>query len=363
MGFPNFKHYNYLIMKILIRVDSSFLMGTGHVARCVSLAELLRSRGEAVTFVCRILDGNITSLIEEKQFKVIKLDSPSSIVQGDQFDKMRGVQISTEIQEMRFVLDAIGPDWVIVDHYGLSIEWEDSIRSRGIKLLSIDDLLRKHNCNALLDQNFHFDLTAYHYLVPSNSFLFVGQEYALLNSSFFSLTPHKRDFNNIREVLIFFGGTDPYGETLKCIQALEGLNQFHFHVVVGGRNPFLIEIKKICSRLTNFTLHIQIDHMSKLMNQSDLYIGSGGTITWERCYMGLPAICISVAENQNRIAEILEANFVHKYIGESKNLTMKDYRNSLLNLVKDPARLALYSSNSLNLKVGTKISEVLDLFR
>lgn len=349
-------------MKILIRVDSSYLMGTGHIIRCLTLAELLRKRGKTVTFVSRILDGNIISLIEEKQFKVIKLDPPSSIVLGDQYDKMRGVELSKEIQEMISVLNAVSPDWVIVDHYGLSIEWEDSIRSWGVKLFSIDDLLRKHNCDAILDQNFHIHPNVYKDLVPLNSLHFVGQEYALLNSNFFETLPRKRDFNSIREILIFFGGTDPSGETLKCVEALEELDQFHFHVVVGKSNPSLIEIKKICSRLSNFTLHIQIDYMSKLMNQVDLYIGSGGTITWERCYLGLPGICISVAENQTQIAELLGAKLVHKYLGESKNISKNDYKKSLMILIKHPLEVETYSSNSLKLNIGTHISKVLEIF-
>lgn len=350
-------------MKILIRADSSLNIGTGHITRCLTLGFHLKKLGLNVAFVSRILDGNIISLVEEKQFKVIKLSSPMGPIEGSQYDKMRGVPIQTEINEIQNVLDLEIPDWVIVDHYGLDITWEKSIRNRGVKLLSLDDLLRNHNCNALLDQNYHSKRTTYNHLLPSTSKIFVGPEYALLNPDFMKLPHRKRNFEKIQNILVFFGGTDPNGETLKFIRGTTNLTQFNFEIVIGKNNPFLEEIKNTCSGLPNFNLHIQIDTMAKLINNSDLYFGSGGTITWERCSLGLPGICVSVAENQSEVSRILGVKMVHEYLGESNKLTGEGYRNSLLNLVKDSGRLALYSSNSLNLKVGTKISEVLELFK
>jgi hypothetical protein len=78
--------------------------------------------------------------------------------------------------------------------------------------------------------------------------------------------------------------------------------------------------------------------------------------------LGLPGICVSVAENQTQIAENLSAREIHKYIGESKNLTGEDYRAALVELANDPERLSLYYTGSLDLKIGKEINEVLKIF-
>jgi UDP-2,4-diacetamido-2,4,6-trideoxy-beta-L-altropyranose hydrolase len=38
--------------------------------------------------------------------------------------------------------------------------------------------------------------------------------------------------------------------------------------------------------------------MAELMARADLAIGAPGTATWERCYLGLPAVTLVLTENQ-----------------------------------------------------------------
>ena len=302
------------------------------------------------------------SLIEEKQIEVIRMQSNPS---PSEISPWEIPSISEELLEIKNICEKENPDWLIVDHYGLSIEWETTINKLGIPLLVIDDLFRQHHCEALLDQNFNpQSAERYSSLVPNNAKLFLGPEYALLSKSFQATSPQHRDFNKIESILLSFGGSDPDGETVKALTAL----QKHFQdirliVVVGRANPFIPQIQKIAEGQLNTELHIQTSQMAELMNRADLYLGAGGSTTWERCYLGLPGICVATAENQFEISSELANQGVHLFLGYSKDLDGSEYIQAISNLKKNHDQLKKYSENSLALGVGSKTKEILELFK
>ena len=53
-------------MKVAFRVDSSRVMGAGHAARCLALAEAFREAGIDSEFVCRKHSGNLIPKIRAK---------------------------------------------------------------------------------------------------------------------------------------------------------------------------------------------------------------------------------------------------------------------------------------------------------
>jgi UDP-2,4-diacetamido-2,4,6-trideoxy-beta-L-altropyranose hydrolase len=349
-------------MKILLRADSSLQIGTGHVSRCLTLAQHLKFAGLDVTFVCRELKGNIISLIEEKQFKVIKLPSPIKKILGDIYEQQREVNLSQEIEEFVDICRKESPDWIIMDHYGLPIEWENSIKELGVKLFIIDDLLREHLCDALLDQNYRPNYNYYDLLIPKNAKRYLGPKYALLDPSFYKISIPFRTFKDVTKVLVFFGGTDSNGETLRLTKAVIDITNINFHIVIGKNNPALQELEKLCTQYSHLKLHVQITNMAELMKECDLFFGAGGTITWERCRLGLPGVCISVAENQIQIAKDLDQADVHWYLGESHLLKDNQYREALLEIIEDKVRLITFKENSLKLEVGVNLKNMLDLF-
>ncbi len=64
-------------MNIVFRTDASLQIGTGHVMRCLTLADELRQRGAVVSFVCREHPGNLIGLIEGKGYTVLRLSPPA----------------------------------------------------------------------------------------------------------------------------------------------------------------------------------------------------------------------------------------------------------------------------------------------
>lgn len=334
-------------MTILIRCDSSNIIGTGHVYRCINLAHRLKKSGQDVQFICRVLEGNSINIIEEDNFKVIKL--PSSVEDLSELEDARGLLQHAKKSQI---------SWVIVDHYGLAKNWELLIRKHGIKILALDDLLRPHSCEAILDQNYRTSRK----LNSDASIVFEGPQYALLSKDILETPPNEMISKNVRRILVFFGGNDYVGETLKFMKAIPHLEPLDFDLVVGKNNHHLPAIIQESRNLATLKLHIQTKNMAELMSAADLFVGAGGITTWERCFMGLPAICVSTALNQEKIAEDLHSKNIHLYLGKHQDIKVIDYIEAIKSLSQDVERRTTFSKNSRDLKVASKLEEVLALF-
>lgn len=295
-------------MKIVIRTDSSRHIGSGHIMRCLTLAEFLRRIGAEVSFICRDLPGNVACLAEQSGFPVHWLNlTDHDNWEGDAF------ATATVVGQGQL------PEWLIVDHYGLDARWERILRPFVQRVMVIDDLAnREHVCNILLDANFYLQLEArYEKIVPPDTRLLLGPKFSLLRSEFSQVKRKGQCDGSIKRILAFFGGSDPSNETEKLLAALQYLPErsFGLDVVVGAGNPLRYEIERQCALLENVRFFCQLNTIAALMVQADLAIGAGGTTLWERCYLGLPSIVIAVADNQVETAQALASVGAIRYLG------------------------------------------------
>ena len=112
-------------MNIGFRVDASYSVGSGHVMRCLALADALRRRGARCVFVCRELAGDLVGLIEERGYDVHTLHAgygaDASIVRSR---CEATADWETDANETVACLGEHALDWLVVDHYGLDARWE-----------------------------------------------------------------------------------------------------------------------------------------------------------------------------------------------------------------------------------------------
>src|SRR3990172_4561871 len=146
-------------MNIVFRTDASQTIGTGHVMRCITLANALRYKKADVLFICHEYNGHLCDLIEENNFSVIRLPV-SNLVEHDEGKIYHASPLAAAWEEdaerTRSVIKELGkkPDWLIVDNYSLDRHWENSMRKLVKHIMVIDDLAdREHDCDLLLDQN------------------------------------------------------------------------------------------------------------------------------------------------------------------------------------------------------------------
>jgi UDP-2,4-diacetamido-2,4,6-trideoxy-beta-L-altropyranose hydrolase len=328
----------------LIRTDASTNIGTGHVMRCLTLAKALAKKGAEVIFICREREGHLCNLIEGQGFVVHRLSPPDKEFEADA-TPAHAAWLGTTWQEDADQTSAIikdlenRPEWLVVDHYALDIRWEQMLRPSVGRIFVIDDLAdRTHDCDLLLDQNLVANMhTRYTDRVPENCSLLLGPEYALLQPIYAELhnrIPPREE--PIRRILISFGGADRDNLTERSLAAFLSLNcpEIEVDIVISDANPHASVISHLVAEHSNIHLHNNLPTLAPLMAKADLAIGAAGTTSWERLCLGLPALVVTLAENQRAIAERLHRQGLVRWLGHKDKVTENGIRCALAELIE-----------------------------
>ncbi len=352
--------------RAVIRVDSSYEIGSGHVMRCLSLAQRLRDKNIRVCFVCLEFPGNINSFIEKAGFEVHRLQlAGADRSHRIKFEKGSFVTEFEDAQEVVNVLKDKNADLLVVDHYWVDFEWERRVRPHVERLMVIDDYgTRRHYCDILLDQNLYRKSDRpYEGLVPHNCELLIGPEYALIRPQFKKARENlrKRD-GKIERILIAFGGMDHENVTTMAIKAISEYtsNGIRADVVVGAKNPHKEMVKDICKQKPNITYHCQVSEMAQLMVRSDIALGATGISAWERCCVGLPSLVITLADNQEKTAEILSKKGVVLHLGSHHNVLSEQITSAFGLLIENAEMVKEMSLKGLDLVDGSGCERIVE---
>ena len=358
-------------MKVVFRADASVKMGSGHVMRCLTLAGALKENGADVIFISRAHDGNLNQLIIRKGFHVIELPKPTGAdigqvsTNGDDFNDWLGVVEEQDAKETTEAIRDKQIDWIIIDHYSLGIKWEKSLRSYVSKIMVIDDLEnRKHDCDLLLDQNYNSrDRNRYSGLVPEYCKKLLGPGFALLRNEFTKARQKRRiRSGKVGRIFVFFSGLDHDGLTAKALEALQApeLINLRIDVVITSTNAQIDKLYKVIKYRDKSSLHIQINNIAELMLKADLAICAGGSSTWERLYVGLPSLVVTVAENQIPSTRDLQNDQFLRWLGTSKNINVNDLTKYIIKGLSDTNRNRKESEMGIQLVDGNGTHKVVN---
>lgn len=354
---------------IYIRTDGNSKIATGHLVRCLCIAQALESLGKSVCFL--VSDEDSFSLLKDLSVSVFSGYSFSfnvKILETAQYDNLE-----LEIAELSILLtpdaallnsDTTLPNSansslpgheilhkdnlshikpvIFVDSYFVTEHYFSSL-SKFAKVAYMDDL-RSFDYKVDLVVNYDVIPPArkpeYHLSYTNAGICLLGAEYTPLRRQFQNQEVILR--NTIKKILITTGGSDPYDftSTLSAYLLSSKLN-IELHVVIGRLFKNLETLEKLSKQHPSLHLHYNVSDMASLMKQCDYAVSAAGTTLYELCALGIPTISISMADNQIPMAETFAQADVVPYAGDIRVQKKKDldgilfriseYLDSLLN--------------------------------
>lgn len=334
--------------------------------RCLTLADALRARGARARFVCRHLSDSLGARIMQRGHELRRIGASESAEPGDELPQSALLGTS-QAQDARATREALrGECWdlLVVDHYALDRRWESALRDATTRILAIDDTAdRDHDCDLLLDQNLYPRMeTRYAQRVPARTICLLGPRYALLRPEFgeWRAKAAPRD-GTVRRLLVLLGGVDAGDLTGRVLAVLERMlpQGIGVDVIIGAEHPRREAILATCAR-RGHDCHVQTDEVAALMARADLAIGAGGSASWERCCLGLGALCVTLADNQVEIARALADAGACVYLGADDAEFPQRLAAALTSLLRDAARVRALSERAFELVDGRGAERVCD---
>lgn len=356
-------------MKIAFRADASVQIGTGHVMRCLTLANELRGRGHTCRFVCRDLLGHLSQTIGDAGFDLTLLPAPAADFKVGDNDPdhaaWAGVPWKLDAEQTLAAVQDV--DWLVVDHYAFDARWQKAAPCKGAKLVVIDDLAdRAHVADLLLDQNLGRLSKDYDDLLPQKTERLIGPNYALLRPEFAalretSLAGRTERGNTLKTVLVSMGGVDLDNATGAILSVLGAQLDLRVTVIMGA-NALALDLIQAQAAASSGRVEVIVNtsDMAGLMAKADLAIGAAGGTSWERCALGLPTLVAVLADNQAEAAVALSTAGATIEIGSPKASKFLAKLADALKRAQVPANLNALSGSAASVTDGRGVARVAD---
>ena len=351
-------------MIILFRVDTGTIIGTGHLMRCLNLAEKLAKHYDNCKIIWATTEhpNNLISRIPESDY-IIRLKPEKDhthTMTDDTFTWLGSVEndVKQMISGLNHIIeyDIQRIDLLIIDHYGIDYRWESkclgSMELSNIEIkqiLVIDDLAnRDHICDYLVDttyqvnkskhENLNLDKYRKNQLISPETITLLGSKYVMLNPAFCITNSSKNPasssiydtYESKFRISISFGGADTPNMTGRVLKSI--LREYHeisniaIDIILGGLNQHKDDIINLINNYHNIEsnnspLNINLyqnlsyQDLIPLLKKTHLNIGAGGVSLYERCYLGIPSIIITLAENQEENAINMKEDGIITYLG------------------------------------------------
>ncbi len=309
-----------LNMNILFRADAGEEIGSGHLMRCLGLAQYLRDEGAS----CSLLTtGKEEPAVARWRGEEINVQEHRTKC-GSPEDAAATLAAAA----------AIGAQWIVADGYDFDIAWQRVAKEGGAGLLCFDDLGgAPFAADMVVNQNPGAQDLSYD--MEDGGRVLSGPDYVVLRRDIRCL---KREAaSSPPRILVTFGGYDGDNLALAAMRELAGLEApFTATVICAVDAEGLAEAQAFAaSHPGRFHVTPPTD-ISPLMAAADLALCAGGTTALEMAALGVPMVLVTVADNQEPGAAALDGAGCARLAGRGIG-ALGQATKVLSDLLRDPA--------------------------
>ncbi|MBE5883485.1 MAG: UDP-2,4-diacetamido-2,4,6-trideoxy-beta-L-altropyranose hydrolase [Lachnospiraceae bacterium] len=328
---------------IWIRADANKKIGAGHVMRCMTIAKALKRLGREVCFL--VSDDSAVELLEAngQNYRVLNVDYTN---------------LCEELPIITSLLEKEQPKLCLVDSYYATADYLEKLGEH-TKVVYMDDLGSfSYPADVMINYNIFAEQLPYLQNAARTDMQFLlGLSYAPLRDEFCAHSI-KTIRDKAEKVLITTGGSDQYnlaGRLLIEFMRLEDTRCLEYHVVCGAFNENRELLERMQMQYPQIHIHCNVKNMAELMQQCDVAITAAGATVYELCAVGIPFICFSFAENQEKQVEALVAKemicFGGNYL-DKKEALFDDIAQNLNRLIHNKRAREAYSIKERQLVDG-----------
>ena len=286
---------------VYFRTDGNSHIATGHLVRCLSIADACFSLGMKVCFL--VSDQESKALLQSFD---PACRFPVRILETAVYD-----DLEKELPEVLGMLNEAGQAEQIffLDSYYVTEHYLSAVRTAA-KVAYLDDLqLFDYPVDLLINYDVipESRSATYQAAYQNAARTLLGASYTPLRAQFTNLQPYCRD--RVSNILVTTGGSDPYHFCLRLIVAFRENSFLHLcqlHVVVGRLNEDKDKLYKLADELPFLQLHENVSDMASLMASCDLAVSAAGTTLYELCAAGVPSMSFCLADNQLTAAKAFD---------------------------------------------------------
>lgn len=317
-------------MNLLIRADASIAMGTGHVMRCLALAQAWQDAGGTAIFAVADITAAMRKRLAEEKCEVVDLSCHA----GSASDAGQTSSLARERHAA----------WTVVDGYQFQSNYQKAIKDAGSKLLFLDDYGHSEHYYAdlLLDPNLDANESMYAAREPYTRLL-LGTKYCLLRREFAAWRNWKRQIAPVgRNLLVTMGGSDPDNVTALVVRALASMQDNNLHcTILDPRDQPGREVREaLGSQNKSVNWKNPVRDMSDLIAEADFGILAAGGTLWEFLYMACPVLSFARNRVQERILTDLQSRGMVQYLGNPREVTIQATASAILELAASEEKRA-----------------------
>lgn len=322
---------------IYIRADMNAQIATGHIMRCLSIADALRGLGEPVRFI--LADEQAVSLLKQRGYDAIVLHT-----QWNHMDE--------ELSVLSQVIRNEHIDKLLIDSYRVTQRYLAEL-SKLVTTVYIDDLnLFEYPVDAVICYANYWKKFQYKINDKRTTYL-LGMKYVPLKQAFWNCEA-KIISEKANNLLILTGGSDPFNVTEQILDSIDTYQFQTIDVICGIYNTNYNKFVKKYENNNNIKFHQAVNNIEQYMKNADIAISAGGTTLYELCAIGTPAISFLFADNQLDNVRQFQEDGLIDYAGDARMDDITGAINQYLTRYRDDFELRKEKSEKMQKMVDGK---------